>query len=244
MRFTLKSNKGYLNQVQLENITPFALPKGEKRTNFKIDAEASVRYGNKTLLVAFERINRILAYDFSSFNFNGLPTAFPTPKSMKSLPRTGGIEAMTELCDGRIIAISEHGLYGEDARRGWILRNGKWSDFGYQPSDGYNPTGAALLPDCRIVVLERRFQLLSFSWRMAVLSPAKIQPGAIAHGEPLGTFTDPPLADNFEAIAVRRSSTGETLIYAMSDDNFSFLQQTLLLVFALKQKPQGPATRQ
>jgi hypothetical protein len=40
--------------------------------------------------------------------------------------------------------------------------------------------------------------------------------------------------DNMEGIAVRRGPKGETLLYLISDDNFSPLQRTLLLMFELK----------
>ena len=39
--------------------------------------------------------------------------------------------------------------------------------------------------------------------------------------------------DNFEGIAARRGAAGESLIYLVSDDNFSDKQRTLLLMFAL-----------
>ncbi|MBT3627577.1 MAG: esterase-like activity of phytase family protein, partial [Rhodospirillaceae bacterium] len=45
----------------------------------------------------------------------------------------------------------------------------------------------------------------------------------------------PPLTvDNMEGIAVRRDGAGHTLVYLVSDDNFSVLQRTLLLMFELK----------
>jgi hypothetical protein len=39
--------------------------------------------------------------------------------------------------------------------------------------------------------------------------------------------------DNMEAIAAHRSAAGETILTLMSDDNFSALQRTLLMQFAL-----------
>jgi len=40
--------------------------------------------------------------------------------------------------------------------------------------------------------------------------------------------------DNFEGIAVRQDSNGDTLVYIVSDDNYSPLQRTLLLQFRLE----------
>ena len=44
----------------------------------------------------------------------------------------------------------------------------------------------------------------------------------------------PLTLDNMEGVAARRGESGETRIYRSSDDNFSLLQQTLLLVFVLE----------
>lgn len=48
----------------------------------------------------------------------------------------------------------------------------------------------------------------------------------------------PPLTmDNFEGLALRQGQDGETLVYFLSDDNFSSAQRTLLLMFALAPQP-------
>jgi hypothetical protein len=39
--------------------------------------------------------------------------------------------------------------------------------------------------------------------------------------------------DNMEGIDARRSEGGESLVYLLSDDNYSFLQRTLLLMFRM-----------
>jgi hypothetical protein len=61
-----------------------------------------------------------------------------------------------------------------------------------------------------------------------------IRPGAELRGEELARWGLPLTVDNFEALATRRGPDGETLVYLLSDDNFSFLQRTLLLMFALE----------
>ena len=39
--------------------------------------------------------------------------------------------------------------------------------------------------------------------------------------------------DNMEAVGVHPTATGETVLTLVSDDNFSFLQRTVLLQFTL-----------
>jgi hypothetical protein len=59
------------------------------------------------------------------------------------------------------------------------------------------------------------------------------KPGAAILGETLLEATDRYNIDNMEGIAVHRGASGETIITLISDDNFSALQRTLLLQFAL-----------
>jgi hypothetical protein len=234
IRFSLRHDNGRLAAITLDHIATLAMPPGEKRRNFSIDAESSAMAGKDTLLIAFERINRILAYPRRGLEIGTDPKLYPRPPAMAQLPKSSGVEAMARLCDNRLLLLSEGGgRFGGDAVLGWIEDRRGWHAFGYRSSEGYVPTAAALLPNCRIAVVERRFFLLSFYWRIALLSPDDIRPGATVSGLTAAHFRYPAVTDNFEAIAARRNKTGETLLYLMSDDNFSSLQQTLLLVFAL-----------
>ena len=47
-------------------------------------------------------------------------------------------------------------------------------------------------------------------------------------------FRDPIITENFEGIAVREGRNGNAIVYIISDDNFSPLQRTLLMMFELK----------
>jgi hypothetical protein len=47
--------------------------------------------------------------------------------------------------------------------------------------------------------------------------------------------------DNMEGIAVHRAANGDVVLTLVSDDNFSFLQRTLLLQFTLQ--PQNENAR-
>ena len=52
-------------------------------------------------------------------------------------------------------------------------------------------------------------------------------------GALLARFARPLTVDNYEGVAVTRDADGVTLVYILSDDNFNFLQRTLLLLFRL-----------
>jgi hypothetical protein len=65
------------------------------------------------------------------------------------------------------------------------------------------------------------------------LRAAPIAPGARLEAEELALLRRPLSVDNFEGVACRLGPRGESLIYLVSDDNFSATQRTLLLQFAL-----------
>src|SRR3546814_9947122 len=94
-------------------------------------------------------------------------------------------------------------------------------------------TDAALLPDGRILFLNRRFTLLEgVSAKLTVGRLPKAGEGNIISGEELAAFIRPVTVDNMEALSVTREDA-RTLVWIASDDNFSALQRSLLLKFAL-----------
>ena len=67
--------------------------------------------------------------------------------------------------------------------------------------------------------------------RIARFDPSQLSPGASVRAETLATMRPPLTIDNFEGIFLRRGPKGETLVYLVSDDNFSAIQRTLLVMF-------------
>ena len=85
-----------------------------------------------------------------------------------------------------------------------------------------------------MLILSRYFKLLGgFKARLERIPARAIEGGAVLKGELLGRFAPPLTVDNFEGVAVTRDADGATLVYILSDDNFHFLQRTLLLLFRL-----------
>ena len=69
--------------------------------------------------------------------------------------------------------------------------------------------------------------------RIRRISPAELKPGTQIEVEVLLEAADNHNIDNMEAIAVHRSASGETILTLMSDDNFSPLQRSLIMQFAM-----------
>ncbi len=104
------------------------------------------------------------------------------------------------------------------------------------PHDPFAITSAANAPDGGIYLLERRFSFLGgVGMELRHIGPDEIHEGARMNGEVLAnlSFQDANI-DNMEGVAVRRGPKGETLLYIISDDNYSPLQRTLLLMFEVR----------
>ncbi len=210
--------------------------RGDRLSGSWRDAESLARDGSGGFLVAFERRHRIWRYPAGrkKHALSRRPKPQETPEHFGRQPRNGGVEALTRLCDGRLLAISEKSRAGPGAFHAWLRDADGWSSLDYAVSDSFRPTGATTLPNCDVLVVERHFNVLTgVRARIVLVAAASIEPGATLNGAPLATLAPPVTVDNMEGIAARRGDNGETLIYLVSDDNFSGLQRTLLLLFEL-----------
>ena len=192
------------------------------------DAE-SVAVGNGALYVAFERRNRLYRYGPPESPWSATPERLWFPEALARGPRNGGIEAMTTLADGRLLAVAEDMVRGEGPAA-WILDGASAVELTIAADEGFQPTGAATLPGGDVLLLERRFGLpAGFASRLRRIAGSDLTPGAPIRGAHVATLA----VDNFEAISVAALADGSALVFLLSDDNFSGLQRTLLLAFRL-----------
>jgi hypothetical protein len=185
--------------------------------------------------LGFERRNAIWRYDRRSWRAQ----SGAAPPEMRRWPANRGAEAMVRFPDRRFLVLAEGHGHGGPA----LLFDGDPAVAGtpaiemrYQPPDGYRATDEALLPDGRILVLNRRWRLLEGLSAKLTLLHGRLAPGATLRGEEVADFHRPVTFDNMEGISVT-SEGGRTIIWLTSDDNYSPLQRTLLLKFALDQVP-------
>jgi hypothetical protein len=181
----------------------------------------------KGVVVSFEIRPKLLLYQAK----DRPPVSLKTPRGLEKAPRNEGIEALTRLADGRLLALTE----GYQTRGGMIAWVGggrtRWSTMRWLTGGGFQPTGATTLPGGDVLVLERR--ILPPGARVRLLKSADVVAGDALDGKEIARFEGALIVDNMEGIDARRSETGETLVYLVSDDNYSFLQRTLLLMFRL-----------
>ena len=198
------------------------------------DAESLAELADGSILVSFERKHRIWLYTSKEGPLLSRPTAWPKPKGLGDAPGNSGLEALVALADGGLLALTE-GQANGSGNVGFLWHDSAWSRLTYHAKENFKPTGASGLPGSDdLLVLERAAQALSgFRVRLVRLAAGNIRAGAELRGEELASWGQALTVDNFEALATRRGPDGETLIYLMSDDNFSFFQRTLLVMFAL-----------
>lgn len=226
-------SNGALSSLADWRIAPMLAPTKRPVSGSLRDAEALARAKDGSFLVGFEGVHRIWRYSPPPATFQSIPRVEPAPPTAARAPRNGGIEALAELPDGRLLALTEDFKNSDGSTRGWLMDNGQWAELSYLPADGFRVTDCAVLADGDLLVLERRYVLFALlSTRVTLVPASSLKPGAKIVGKELLRLEQPLAVENFEGIAIQQSPKGTT-IFMVSDDNYSAFQQTLLLQFLL-----------
>ena len=198
------------------------------------DSEDLARLSDGRLAVSFERMHRVVLY--STAPAPGPAQRLNPPRKLAWAPGNGGIEGLTELRPGRLLALTEALLVGGDRVMGWLLSPAAGTDdeLFFATTQDFKPTSLATLPGGDIMVLERRYSVLAgVAVRLSRIDADSIVPGALLTGTEIARISPPLTVDNFEGLALRQGDDGRLLVYLVSDDNFNPLQRTLLLMFRL-----------
>lgn len=214
-----------------------ALP-GDKKL---ADAESLTRLADGSLAVGFERRHRVLIYparDDGRTPLSGTPRPLATPPALQSAPENGGLEALLALKDGRLLGFTEELADGDGHWRGWLFAGpgstAPTRDLALVPTDDYQPTDLAALPDGNLLLLQRRFTVATGPGaRLSIVPAAALDGTAPIRDRELAQLTPPLNVDNFEGLATWTDAAGRTRALILSDDNNSFLQRTLLMEFLL-----------
>jgi hypothetical protein len=194
------------------------------------DAEALATDGADGLVIAYEGVHRLRR--FALADLSAPPRALPALPGLER-PSNVGIEALTALPGGALLALSEGTFAANGDLAAWLVAGGRVLPLSYAASEGFVPTGADRL-DGTIFVVERRFSLFGgLATRIVTLPLAEVRADARLKPRPLAVLRPPLVAENFEAIAARHAPDGGVLLYLLADDNFTPLERTLLLQFSL-----------
>lgn len=206
---------------------------GRPLRSWSADAEALARDAvSGVIWVAYERRHRILGR--RSIDAEPLAEIDQLPTDMLSL--NGGVEALAVAPDRAVLAIVEDpdGELGDIL--GYRLALGDAQPFRIARSGGYAPTGLDFAPDGSLYLLERRASFWTgMAMRIRRFPAADVRAlqegGDLGRGEPVLTVLGAVVVDNMEGLAVEAGPNGAHLLTAVSDDNFSGLQRTVLLQF-------------
>lgn len=216
-------------------IEPLLQGPGSGRRKADRDSEAMAIAGDHAW-IAFEGANAVWRYSRQS----GRAEAAARPAAMRRWPAMRGAEAMLRLQDGRFLLLAE-GPVAPDGTTPALLFAGDPAEEGapaealrYRPPEGFRATDAAVLPDGRILVLNRRFFWSEgVSAALMSIDPRALRPGAVLEGREIARLAGDLTVDNMEALSVVREG-GRTILWIASDDNLNPLfQRTLLMKFAL-----------
>ena len=191
--------------------------------------------------IGFEAINAVKR--FRRADWREESAARPLP--MRPWRGNSGAEAMVRLPGGRFLIFSE-GRNNEEPFSPVLLFDGDPASAGtravalrYRRPAGFRVTDAALLPDGRLLILNRRFAWLEGISASLVIAPVPVlREGATIAGAEIARLEAPLAVENMEALSVTRER-GRTIVRIASDNNFMPVMRTLLLEFALVEGARG-----
>jgi hypothetical protein len=203
------------------------------------DSESIARDGD-SIYVGFERVHKIVKFDFGRHGVAARGEPIAVPPDFKSLSFNRGLECLAAVPAGAaqhaggLIAVTEASLDARGNTRAFILRSGGVTRFAVRRHDNFDVSDCALLGPSSLLLLERRFtRATGLAIRLRRLSLSAFANGAVADGPVLFTADLGYQIDNLEGLAVHRNAQGETILTMVSDDNFSVIQRSILLQFAL-----------
>lgn len=236
-RARLQYADGRLSGLSSGEMAPMRDSKGRaQRSKVWGDAEAVAAAGSGRIAVAFESRVRFGTYDIAARGLDAPFVPMPYPKEINRGPDNGEVESLGRLASGSWLAIAEKNRDNAGNIRAWVWRGRGSTAFSVRRHADYDVTDLAVLPDGKVLTLERSFSPGSLPG-MAIrrFDPARIGSGVTIEPELLFEGRMPFYRiDNMEGIAVCQHK-GETRITLLSDDNFNRrVQTTLLLQFAYR----------
>ncbi len=137
---------------------------------------------------------------------------------------------------GTLVAISERGLDADNNIKGFLIGGSNPGEFSVKRIGDFDVSDCAVTPSGELLVLERSFsRLRGVGMRIRRVPLTEVKPGATVDGPALFEADMGFQIDNMEGLSVHRAADGALVLTLISDDNFSFVQRTLLLQFTLKQ---------
>ncbi|HEY0908736.1 MAG TPA: esterase-like activity of phytase family protein, partial [Bradyrhizobium sp.] len=218
---------------------PMRGPDGKPITTRGWFDSESIALDGSFVYIGLERVHQVLRFDFSKGFTRSRGEVVPLPAAAAKLPSNKGLEALVFVpkgmpLAGTLIAISERGLDARGNLIAFMVGGPTPGQFSVRRTGEFDVSDAVLLPSGDLLVLERKFSLLSgVGIRIRRIPLASVAPGAVVDGPSIFDADLHDEIDNMEGIDAHVTPEGETVLTLVSDDNFSLIQRTLLLQFTL-----------
>jgi hypothetical protein len=199
----------------------------------------SIALDGSFVYIGLERVNKVLRFDFSKGFTRSRGEVVPLPPAASKLPFNKGLEALVFVpkgmpLAGTLIAISERGLDAKGNLIAFLVGGPAPGQFSVRRTENFDVSDAVLLASGDLLILERKFSWLSgIGIRIRRIALQSVAPGAMVDGPSIFEANLGNEVDNMEGIDAHVTQEGDTVLTMVSDDNFSMIQRTLLLQFAL-----------
>src|SRR3984885_14322783 len=199
----------------------------------------SIGLDGSFVYIGLEGVNQVLRFDFGKGFTRSRGEVVPLPAAASKLPSNKGLEALVFVpkgmpLAGTLIAISERGLDAKGNLIAFLVGGPSPGQFSVRRTEKFDVSDAVLLPSGNLLVLERKFSLLSgVGIRIRRIALASVVPGAVVDVPTIFNADLGNEVDNMEGIDAHITPEGDTVLTMISDDNFSMIQRTLLLQFTL-----------
>jgi len=217
--------------VNNAQVFPMLNAEGRPLAGADADAEDLTRLADGTWIVSFEHHHRLAR--FSTVTSREEPVAGPS--ELSACPPNGGIEALASLPGGRLLLFREKPADSSGHFSAWLQAapSKAYNPLTYASTDGFQPTGVTLLNNGDLLVLERRFTVLTGIAARLVRVPARaIEGEALIQTREIARFDGSILRDNYEALTAH-----DNRLYIGSDDNYNAEAQATLLVHFVVPEP-------
>lgn len=234
---------GKIKSLDLKDIIP-VYGNDERATDPRLFDTEALACVNDTVYVAYEQVSRIWAYNRNDLREK--PVAIPLPPPVLNLWGNTSIESIAVPPDYEknpgLIVIPEWSGEGNPHRLWWISLDGKTNRrFAELETDNnYMATDAVFGSDGDLYLLERKVQfptgllmrLRRYNWPDSSL---EISEGSIIAGKTILEINSQKGIDNMEALATWQDRLdGSVQFLLASDDNYFWLQNTLIIQLYLK----------
>jgi hypothetical protein len=180
------------------------------------------------LVVSFERDNRLMF-----LRDTGRMGGAIQPRDFGQLRSNKALEALATLPDGQLIAFAE-GADDGGVPMFLIDPSARVTEARLPRAGIHSVTGADVGPDGRLYLVLREYSTMSgVSIRVMRYRLGPDGRPLPESAETLAAFEADSGIDNMEGIAIEREPGGDLRLWLISDNNFRFIQRTLLVRFDL-----------